>query len=228
MSAYPFASDTLVAETLGVIGAPYVGTTQQTLLRQVLVACGSGGAVPSTPSTPTGFTATPGNQFTTLNWNAQSEADTFTINYGLTNDFGASTELTASATGAQFVHSSGESIVVGNRYYYWIQAVNLIGESSFTTSEVSARSYVTLGNTENATLQVPSPGAINLNDLLFRTGGAVPAGVNLVWGVDLFNSSGVGTWEDVINGGFVNPVISGVFLVENFTGAALTFWDTEP
>lgn len=44
MSAYPFASDAKVTETLDVLGTRNIATTQQTLLQQILVACGVGGS----------------------------------------------------------------------------------------------------------------------------------------------------------------------------------------
>lgn len=43
MSAYPFASSAKVEETLDVLGTRNIATTQQTLLQQILVACGVGG-----------------------------------------------------------------------------------------------------------------------------------------------------------------------------------------
>lgn len=46
MSAYPFASSAKVEETLDVLGTRNIATTQQTLLQQILVACGVGGSTP--------------------------------------------------------------------------------------------------------------------------------------------------------------------------------------
>lgn len=46
MSAYPFASNAKIAETLGVLETSNIATTQQTLLQQILVACGAGGTPP--------------------------------------------------------------------------------------------------------------------------------------------------------------------------------------
>jgi len=231
MSAYPFASSAKVEETLDVLGTRNIATTQQTLLQQILVACAvSGGApAPTPPATPSGFTATPGNQFTTLSWDAQPEADTFTINFGLTNDFGASTELTSTATGAEFIHSSGEGIQVGERYYYWIQAVNEVGASSFTVSEVAARSFVTLADAETGNLITPS-GTWILSTLFFRTGGNLPSNCNVGWdgGFQVGVSLGDGTWEDLTNGGLFDPPISGTFEFVNSSGVSVTFWDTEP
>lgn len=231
MSAYPFASSAKVEETLGVLETSNIATTQQTLLQQILVAIGAtgGGPTPTAPDTPTGFAATPGNQFTTLTWDAQSEADTFTINYGLTNDFGASTELTASATGTEFIHSSGEGIQVGERYYYWIQAVNEVGASDFTTSEVAARSFVTLADAELGNFVTPA-GSWVLTTLFFRTGGNLPLNCTVYWdgGIQAGVSLGDGTWEDLINGGTFDPPISGPFEFTNSSGITVTFWDTEP
>lgn len=229
MSAYPFASSAKVTATLGVLGASNIATTQQTLLQQILVVCGAGGAAPSAPTTPTGFAATPGNQFTTLTWDVQSEADTFTINYGLTNDFGASTELTASATGAEFIHSSEEGIQAGERYYYWIQAVNEVGASDFTTLEVAARSFVTLAEATNENLVTPT-GTWTIGTVFFRLGGFLPATCVVYWGAFGAVSNGDGTWDDDVMGGPLDPStpISGSFDFTNASGASVTFWNTEP
>lgn len=231
MSAYPFASSAKVEETLDVLGTRNIATTQQTLLQQILVAIGATGGepTPTAPDTPTGFTATAGNQFTTLTWDAQSAAATFTINFGLTNDFGASTELTSTATGAEFIHSSGEGIQVGERYYYWIQAVNEVGASSFTVSEVAARSFVTLSNGANANLTTPT-GTWVLSTLFFSTNGDLPPNCFVAFngGVDLGVSIGSNLWEDAINGGEFDPAISDAFNFENLSGVSVTFWDTEP
>lgn len=232
MSAYPFASSAKVEETLDVLGTRNIATTQQTLLQQILVAIGSTGGepTPTAPDTPTGFTATAGNQFTTLTWDAQSAADTFTINFGLTNDFGASTELTSTATGAEFIHSSGEGIQAGERYYYWIQAVNEVGASSFTVSEVAARSFVTLANGASANLTTPS-GSWLLTTLFFRTGGVLPAGCTVQFDGDTKAGAtlGDGTWEDQLTlSSPYDDVISGAFSFINYVGSSVTFWNTEP
>jgi len=51
MSAYPFASSAKVTETLGVLETSNIATTQQTLLQQILVACGVGGTPPDPGNT---------------------------------------------------------------------------------------------------------------------------------------------------------------------------------
>jgi len=195
-----------------------------------LLGCGSGGAGGAqAPATPTGFTATAGNQQTTLSWDAQPEADSFTIFYGLTDVLGSATELTDAATGTTFVHDAGESIVVGERYYYWIQAVNNVGASSFTTPGVAARSFVTLANGANINLVTPT-GSWILRTLFFGTGGNLPLDCLVYWDGVLQGglSLGDGTWEDSINGGIFDPAISGAFNFENQSGSSVTFWDTEP
>jgi len=186
-----------------------------------------GGVAPSAPEIPAGFTATAGNQQIELTWDAQPDADTFEIKFATTDSIGAASVLTSAATGTGITVDAVNGIQTGEKYYFWISATNAAGTSEFSSS-VFARNYVTLANAGSVSLQVPSPGAINLNDLLFRSGGALPPGIRLLWITDLFNSSGAGTWEDGINGGFVNPVITGAFTVENYTGSPLTFWDIEP
>ena len=196
----------------------------------MLLGCGSSGGgvvAPSAPETPTGFTATAGDQEIELTWDAQPEADAFEIHYGTTDVIGAASVLTTTATGTGFTFDSTDSIQVGEKYYFWIKARIGLGDSSFS-SGVTARSYVTVANSGSVALQVPSPGAINLNDLLFRSGGTVPMGINISWGSELFSAAGDGTWEDDINGGPANPSITGAFTVTNNTGSAFTFWDTEP
>jgi len=183
----------------------------------------------SPPATPTGFAATAGNQQNTLTWDAQAEADTFTIRYGLTDNFGTSTELTDAATGTSFVHDAGESIVAGERYYYWIQAVNGDGESSFSTSVV-ARSYVTVANGDTASLVTPS-GSWMLTTLFFRTGGFLPFGCTVAAneGFDIVVSLGDGIWDNQVT--FESPydvAVSGAFTFLNETGSSVTFWNTEP
>ena len=49
MTAFPYASDAKIAEALAVIEAENVGTREQTILQQILVACALGGVTP--PST---------------------------------------------------------------------------------------------------------------------------------------------------------------------------------
>lgn len=228
MSAYLFASAAKVTETLGVLGASSIASTQQTLLQQILVACGASGGTPTAPSTPTGFTATPNNQFTTLSWDAQPEANTFTINYGLTNDFGASTQLTASATGTTFTHSAGTGLVVGERYYYWIQAANMVGESSFTSS-VAARSFVTVANGGSVTLTTPT-GSWSLLSLFFgyAPGPPLPDFLNVIAGIGTYFTLG-GEWLDSNTEEPSDSVsISGSFIFTNNSGATFTFWNGEP
>jgi hypothetical protein len=228
MSTYPFASDALVTETLGVLGASHIAANQQTLLQQFLVACavGGGSPVPTAPDTPAGFTATPGNQFTTLSWDAQAEADTFTINYSLTNDFGTSTELTAAATGTEFTHSAGEGIVVGERYYYWIQAVNNVGASDFSTSVV-ARSFVTL-TPPNASVNLVTPsGTWTFGTIIFAAT-AVPTGFTINKDLVFVEYDGTG-WLNLDTFEYDDAVsISGAFTNLKGSGDPYTFWNTEP
>lgn len=193
----------------------------------MLLGCGSsgaGGAGGEAPGIPSGFAATAQESAILLSWDNQPSADTFEIRYNLVNDLNTATLLTTSATGTSHLV---DTLVVGEKYFFWIFSVNAFGESDFSSS-VTARSYVMVANSGSVALQVPSPGAINLNDLLFRSGGTVPMGINISWGSELFSAAGDGTWEDDINGGPANPSITGAFTVTNNTGSAFTFWDTEP
>lgn len=49
MNAYPYASYTKIQATLTLIGEPYVGTTNQTLYRQICVALANRNAVGGDP-----------------------------------------------------------------------------------------------------------------------------------------------------------------------------------
>lgn len=182
------------------------------------------GVVP--PATPTGFAATAQESAIELSWDALPEADTFEILFSLENNIGTAASLAAGVTGTTFTHDSGESIQVGEKYYYWIKAVNAAGESDYSAS-VTARSYVTLAATTTVSLITPT-GIWTLNTLFFRSGGNLPAGCNMLYGADIFASTGEGTWEDAIYGGIVNPAIAGAFDLENTTGSPTTFWNTEP
>jgi len=184
------------------------------------------------PGVPTGFTATAGNQLTALSWDAQISADTFEIYFSTTNDFGTASQLTDTPTGTGFVHNTAAGIQPGEKYYYWIRAINGEGKSDWSdgsTSSVTARSYVTVPDSGTVNLTTPA-GSWTLTTLFFRTEGNLPASaiVGYNGGADVGVSVGDGTWEDLINGGTFDPSISGAFDFNNSTGATVTFWNTEP
>lgn len=225
MSAYPFASSVKVEETLDVLGTRNIATTQQTLLQQILVACGVGGAAPSAPNTPTEFTATAGNRQIVLTWANQPEADTFTIKYSTTNDIGSATVLTSSATGTSFTFDSGESIQIGEKYYFWISAVSSLGVSAYSSS-VTARSFVTVAYQTSRELTPPT-GSWTLGTILFGLT-PVPDAIFISLGSTEYISV-AGNWVEVASDDPSDNVpVVGLFTVYNGSGSAFTFWDTEP
>ena len=229
MSAYPFASSAKVTETLGVLETSNIATTQQTLLQQILVACGVTGGPPSPtpPATPTGFTATAQESATLLSWNAQPEADTFEIYFGTTNVFGSASLLTAAAIGTSFTHNVGNGIQPGQKYFYWVRAVNTDGESAWSSS-VTARSFVTLTNTQSRVLTTPI-GTWTLGTLFFgNSPDPLPNSISLSVGVNLYIHA-EGDWYDANTEELANDVaISGTFTLANNSGANITVWNGEP
>jgi len=191
-----------------------------------------GGGAAGPPATPTGFTATAGNQLITLTWDAQIAADTFEIYFSTTNDFGTASQLTDTTTGTGFVHNTAAGIHPGEKYYYWIRAINGAGKSDWSdgsTSSVTARSYVTVAGSGTINLTTPA-GSWTLTTLFFRSAGNLPAGCQVVfdWGSQIGVSLGDGTWEDAIMGGTFDPSISGAFTFDNLTASPVTFWDADP
>lgn len=232
MIVSPPASQTKTTEALIAIGGELIGQTRQSLLQQILVACSITTAPipPTPPSTPTGFTATAGNQLITLTWDSQPEADTFEIVYSTSNTFATAVSLAAGITGTSFTHDSGESIQVGEKYYYWLRAINGSGVSDWTdgsASSVTARSFVTLANSANRNLTVPSSGSWTLETILFGST-PVPDLINILEdGVEYVSISG--GWLDVnTESPAVGVPVVGTFNVANFSGSSFTFWNQEP
>ena len=229
MSAYPFASSAKVTETLGVLETSNIATTQQTLLQQILVACGvTGGPPPPTPpSTPTGFTATAQESAALLSWDAQPEADTFEIYFGATNVFGSASLLTAAATGTSFTHNVGNGIQPGQKYFYWIRAVNTDGESAWSSS-VAARSFVTVnGGGSSRSLSTPT-GTWTFGTLFFGTNPITSDYAVTYLGSSYNYFAGFGWYNSVTFDPADSLSISGAFTFQNNSGSAFTFWNSEP
>jgi len=190
-----------------------------------------GGGAAGPPATPTGFTATAGNQLITLTWDAQISADTFEIYFSTTNDFGTATQLTDTTTGTGFVHNTAAGIHPGEKYYYWIRAINGAGKSDWSdgsTSSVTARSYVTLAHTASANLTTPT-GTWTLGTLFFGSSpGFLPNGVSLSVGGNSYIRFD-GDWYDASTEELANDVsISGAFTLANNSGVSITIWNGEP
>lgn len=189
---------------------------------------GPSGGGAAAPATPTGFAASPSDQQIDLTWTSQPEADTFTIRYALTNNFGSSVVLTDAAAGTSFQHNSGSpGFVVGEKYYYWIAAVNGDGTSDYSSS-VTARSYITVANFGNVSLTTPS-GSWTFGTLFFgATPTPLPDYLNIIAGSVTGLTFG-GEWLDAGTEESINAdPISGAFSLTNSTGASFTFWASEP
>jgi len=186
-----------------------------------------GAAAPAAPGDPTGFTATAQESAVLLSWDSQPEADTFEILYSTSNVFGTAVSLASGITGTSFTHDSGESIQVGEKYYYWIQATNGVGTSGYAGS-VTARSYATIANTVTRNLTTPNDNTWTLSTLFFGAGGNLPDNCIVTFGSDIAIAMGDGTWYDVNNDVLFNPSIEGAFSFDNQTGSSVTIWNGEP
>jgi aryl-phospho-beta-D-glucosidase BglC (GH1 family) len=113
-----------------------VNTQKQAILQPLLAPMiGTGGSTPAptTPSTPTGVVATPGNQQVSLSWSPSTGATSYNIYRSLSSGAQGST-ANATVAGTSFVDSS---LTNGTTYYYRVTAVNSVGEST-RSIEVSA------------------------------------------------------------------------------------------
>jgi aryl-phospho-beta-D-glucosidase BglC (GH1 family)/fibronectin type 3 domain-containing protein len=106
---------------------------KQTILQPLLAPPigGGGGPVVQPPATPSGLSATPGNQQVSLSWSASSGATSYKV-YRSTVAGTLGTPFTVSGTA--FVDSG---LTNGILYYYRVAALNLGGESA-PSSQISA------------------------------------------------------------------------------------------
>lgn len=178
------------------------------------------------PATPTGFAATEGNQLITLTWDSQPAADTFEIVYSTSNTFGTAVSLAAGITGTSFTFDSGESIQVGEKYYFWIQATNGAGTSGYAGS-VTARSYVT-ATPPAASVNLTTPtGSWTIGTIIFSQT-TLPSGLTINYSSVIREYDGTG-WLNLDTFEYEDGVsVSGAFTLTKASGAAFTFWDTEP
>lgn len=186
-----------------------------------------GGAAAGPPATPTGFTATAQESAILLGWDAQSEADTFEIYFSAENVFGTAVQLTSEATGTSEPHNADDGIQFGEKYYYWLRAINGAGVSGWTdgsASSVTARSFVTVNNNSR---NVTTPtGTWTFGTILFAQN-ATPTGITINKSSVIREYDGVG-WLNLDTFEYDDAVsLDGAFTVTK-TGAAYTFWDTEP
>ena len=184
----------------------------------------TGGGAAGPPATPTGLTATAGNQMVSLTWNASAGATSYKVYYSLTNSFGTAAEVSESPTATPGLDVSLD-LQAGELYYFWVVATNAVGDSAESGSD-SARPYVTLANGASINLMTPS-GAWTLGTLFFGTGG-LPDNFYATVDAVLYLTFG-GEWLDATTEGPANSVVvSGAFSANNNTGGTFTFWNTEP
>ena len=93
---------------------------------------GGGGGGSNPPSTPTGLTATAGDQQVSLTWNASTGATTYNVKRGAAS--GGPYTTIASPSAASYTNTG---LTNGTPYYYVVSAVNTAGESANST-QVSA------------------------------------------------------------------------------------------
>jgi len=189
-----------------------------------------GAAAAGPPGDPTGFTATAGNQLITLTWDSQPAADTFEIYFSTTNDFGTASQLTDTPTGTGFVHNYAAGIHPGEKYYYWIRAINGAGKSDWSdgsTSSVTARSYVTV-TPPAASVNLTTPtGSWTIGTIIFSQT-TLPSGLTINYSSIIREYDGTG-WLNLDTFEYEDGVsVSGAFTITKASGAAFTFWDTEP
>jgi hypothetical protein len=86
----------------------------------------------TTPTTPTGLTAAPGNSQVILNWSASSGATSYNVKRSINSGGPYTTVASPTTTGYTDVGLTG-----GTTYYYVVSAVNVAGESA-NSGQVSA------------------------------------------------------------------------------------------
>lgn len=123
---------------------------------------------PVPPATPTGLSATPGNNQVALTWNVTSGATSYNVKRSTTSGSGYST--IGSPGGAAFTDTTA---VNGTTYYYVVSAVNAGGESGNST-QVSATpqgvtpAYVAAGTIASGTGSITPalPAGLATGDIL--------------------------------------------------------------
>lgn len=114
-----------------------VNADKQAVLQPLLaplIGTGGGAGGGQAPSTPTGLTATPGNQQVSLSWNASAGATSYNIYRNSTPNTQGGTAYRTNITVTTFLDSN---LVNGSTWYYRVTAVNASGEST-RSNEVSA------------------------------------------------------------------------------------------
>lgn len=185
-----------------------------------------GGGAAGPPATPTGFTATAQESEIDLAWDAQPEADNFDVYYGLTNDQGSSTILLTGYVGTSYTFGASDSIQPGEKYYFWISATNGAGTSGYAGS-VTARSYVTV-TPPAASVNLTTPtGSWTIGTIIFSQT-TLPSGLTINYSSVIREYDGTG-WLNLDTFEYEDGVsVSGAFTLTKASGAAFTFWDTEP
>jgi serine protease len=95
-------------------------------------------ALPSSPSTPTGLTASDGTYTdkVRLTWNTSSGATFYEVYRNTSNTHTGETKLTGSQSASTYDDTSA---VAGTTYYYWVKACNASGCSGYSSSDTGYR-----------------------------------------------------------------------------------------
>lgn len=86
------------------------------------------------PIAPTGISATKGShqEKVLVTWTAAANATSYQVWRNTVNDSGTATRFTAAPTSASY---NDTNATPGTLYYYWIKAQNIVGASSFSSSD---------------------------------------------------------------------------------------------
>lgn len=185
--------------------------------------CSPPGGGDAAPLVPQNLTAVAGNQTVELLNDEFPGALDYKFYRSLTDDFSSAVLVSdppISVTGFTDTPPPGE------RYYYWVTADTVSGETGPSDSAY-ARAYVTLAIFSGAMLNTPS-GSWTFGTVLF--GSTIPpVGINIIYLGAFYSSIGDGNWENADTSEIVtNEPISGSFEVSNSGSSAFTFWNTEP
>ncbi len=150
-------------------------------------------STPAVPATPTGVTATAGNNQVTISWTAVSGATSYNIYWSTTAGVTPSTGTAITNATSPYVQTG---LTAGTTYYYVVTAANGVGESAPST-EVSATptsapavppaptGVVATGGTNSVTISWSAVGGATSYNLYWST----TAGVTPASGTQISNAT---------------------------------------